>query len=547
MTLGRALDLVLEGDSASAVRLSASGLDDPRFASVAAFGLILVGRYDDAFHLATRASRNANDRTAAFTTAALTFARCMQPTASDVPDLTSLYDEVWALREVYLSFEGEDRAVAGYLAAESAMSSGRLVEAEELARALIADPGEGSTQSPVFVRIVLARSLAFQGRIIDALVAVAEAQRDADARGGVPARMLANATAAYLAAQQNDRAAVERLTRAIIDDEPDPPTYLAVASHVLAAYGLGAVDSLAEAARVILHAAGGPRLPRLQTVDRAYAYEILASDAIVRGDLDAAIGWGKRVAPLSIHDMAAAAVERTLSRIDTAAGRFESAAERAAISTARARVSGGRLDAARGEVLAARALAESGSRAPAIASLREAAATAERLGTATVRQWAASELRRLGHRLQPVAGSGLEALSKREQQITLLAAEGYSNRSIAAALYLSERTVQSHLSRCLVAVAVSSRAAIPASIRPASPPDFALFSLTKRQQEVAMLVIDGHPNRRIAQVLDISEKTVEKHIQGLFERLGVNSRTGVASRLLAPQPHDGRAKSAHGS
>jgi DNA-binding NarL/FixJ family response regulator len=163
----------------------------------------------------------------------------------------------------------------------------------------------------------------------------------------------------------------------------------------------------------------------------------------------------------------------------------------------------------------------------------DAAALAEKLGATTVRQWASLELRKLGRRLAPIAGAGWDALSKREQQITLLAAEGYSNRSIATALYLSERTVQSHLSRTLVALGVSSRAAIPGSLWPTTPPDFALFELTRRQQEVAMLVIDGHPNRTIASTLDISEKTVEKHIQGMFEKLGVSSRTGIANRLLA--------------
>ena len=536
--VGQVLDWVLEGravEAGAAVTAALASEPSPaevaRYASVGAFNLILRGDHLAAYDLANSAATAVP--LGVFGSAALTFARCMLPLAPGDPDLPELYEDVWALRGEYLELSGENRAVAGYLAVECAMSSGRLVEAEQLARALLDEPGSGSVQSVIFVGIALARSLAFQGRVAEAAAAASVALVAAEENGAIPARMLAGATSAYIAAQTGSRAEAERLTATVIALEPEPDSYITVGSHVLAAYGLGAVDGVEQAARIILHAAGGPGLPRLQTVDRAYAYEILATDAIDRNDLAAARSWGRRSAPLSIHNMAAAAVERTLSRIDAATGDYASAAERAAVSAARASVSGGNLDAARADVLAARALAIGGSRSEAINSLMEAAALAEKLGATTVRQWASTELRKLGRRLAPVAGAGWDALSKREQQITLLAAEGYSNRSIATALYLSERTVQSHLSRTLVALGVSSRAAIPASLWPASPPDFALFQLTRRQQEVAMLVIDGHPNRIIASTLNISEKTVEKHIQGMFERLGVSSRTGIANRLLA--------------
>jgi len=53
--------------------------------------------------------------------------------------------------------------------------------------------------------------------------------------------------------------------------------------------------------------------------------------------------------------------------------------------------------------------------------------------------------------------------------------------------------------------------------------------LTARQREVAMLVSDGRSNADISRLLGISEKTVEKHVAGLFDRLGVHTRASVAA------------------
>jgi DNA-binding NarL/FixJ family response regulator len=51
--------------------------------------------------------------------------------------------------------------------------------------------------------------------------------------------------------------------------------------------------------------------------------------------------------------------------------------------------------------------------------------------------------------------------------------------------------------------------------------------LTPRQREVLQLIAEGHPNREIARILQISVKTVETHRENLLKRLGVHSTAGL--------------------
>jgi DNA-binding CsgD family transcriptional regulator len=52
--------------------------------------------------------------------------------------------------------------------------------------------------------------------------------------------------------------------------------------------------------------------------------------------------------------------------------------------------------------------------------------------------------------------------------------------------------------------------------------------LTKRELEVLRLVADGRTNQEIARSLGISVKTVEKHLEGVYAKLGVVSRVEAA-------------------
>jgi DNA-binding CsgD family transcriptional regulator len=53
--------------------------------------------------------------------------------------------------------------------------------------------------------------------------------------------------------------------------------------------------------------------------------------------------------------------------------------------------------------------------------------------------------------------------------------------------------------------------------------------LSERELEVLTLVAAGHTNREIAAALIVSEHTVARHVQNIFTKLGVNTRTAAAA------------------
>ena len=57
-------------------------------------------------------------------------------------------------------------------------------------------------------------------------------------------------------------------------------------------------------------------------------------------------------------------------------------------------------------------------------------------------------------------------------------------------------------------------------------------NLTKREQEVTQLIVQGLSNKEISDSLFISEKTVKSHITRIFTKTNVNSRIKLALKLF---------------
>jgi DNA-binding CsgD family transcriptional regulator len=66
---------------------------------------------------------------------------------------------------------------------------------------------------------------------------------------------------------------------------------------------------------------------------------------------------------------------------------------------------------------------------------------------------------------------------------------------------------------------------------PGTPPAPGSLPITPHQVRIMQLVADGNPDRAIARALGISTRTVHAHLQNIYRRLDVTSRTEALARL----------------
>ena len=53
-------------------------------------------------------------------------------------------------------------------------------------------------------------------------------------------------------------------------------------------------------------------------------------------------------------------------------------------------------------------------------------------------------------------------------------------------------------------------------------------TLTAREAEVLLWIARGKPNRDVAEILALSPRTVNKHLETIFAKLGVENRASAA-------------------
>jgi DNA-binding CsgD family transcriptional regulator len=75
----------------------------------------------------------------------------------------------------------------------------------------------------------------------------------------------------------------------------------------------------------------------------------------------------------------------------------------------------------------------------------------------------------------------------------------------------------------------SALAPRPRAQRPATARSSANGHLSARESEVLRLVAAGHTNRQIAAVLTLSDKTVSRHLDNIFSKLGISSRAAATA------------------
>lgn len=210
---------------------------------------------------------------------------------------------------------------------------------------------------------------------------------------------------------------------------------------------------------------GGPDLPLARLWLRCVGYEALTRAELALGRGDAADEWVRRAEALdtSLSPLAAAMTLRARARVLLAQG---AANEAVAKSREAAHIEdevGARVAASQSRTLEGQALAAADRRDEAITLLQRAEAELAAYGAVRYADEAARELRRLGRRVTR-RGRGVAAgdtgLTGRELEVARLVTAGKTNREIAAELFLSEKTVETHLYHAFAKLGVSSRAAL---------------------------------------------------------------------------------------
>lgn len=110
------------------------------------------------------------------------------------------------------------------------------------------------------------------------------------------------------------------------------------------------------------------------------------------------------------------------------------------------------------------ALRRAGHRGDARAPLREALELARRCGAKGVAREAYVELQATGERVRRWTPIGVESLTPSERRVAEMAANGMTNRQIAQALFLTIKTIESHLAATYDKLGIRSRRQLPEAL-----------------------------------------------------------------------------------
>jgi DNA-binding CsgD family transcriptional regulator/tetratricopeptide (TPR) repeat protein len=229
---------------------------------------------------------------------------------------------------------------------------------------------------------------------------------------------------------------------------------------------------------VLIASSGGEALALIPGVWRPRSLELLTRCWLTLDrphEAQRAVAHVQNAAATLHLRMADAMAARATAAVALACGDPQGGSAHALAAAIAADEIGAPIEAALSRILAGRALTQHGQHEQGVAELRRAAATLHACGAIRYRAAAEHELRRLGdhvHRRtrpgQP-GHTGVESLTERERQVARLVVDRRTNAEIAEALFLSPKTIETHLRNIFHKLDVSSRVQL-ARIIERSPP-----------------------------------------------------------------------------
>jgi ATP/maltotriose-dependent transcriptional regulator MalT len=234
---------------------------------------------------------------------------------------------------------------------------------------------------------------------------------------------------------------------------------------MVAATSLPAGDP-GRAVAALVQGAGGEELTTIPANWRVLGLQLLTRCRLVLGRHEEArrsLALAEATAGSLGLPLAGAWAHRAAADVALAAGEHGAAAERAIASADCAECAGAVVESAMSRTLAGQALALTGDREGAMAELERAATALDQCGARRLRDAAERELRKLGRpvhrrsRKGSADGPGVDTLTERERQVAALVVDRRTNPEIAAELFLSLKTVETHLRNIFRKLDVSSR------------------------------------------------------------------------------------------
>lgn len=105
----------------------------------------------------------------------------------------------------------------------------------------------------------------------------------------------------------------------------------------------------------------------------------------------------------------------------------------------------------------------------------------------------------------------------------------------ASLLRSREASARHPFTRALRAAGARLRARVS---EPEPKPSATAEPLTRREHEIVMLVAEGLTNAQVAERLSISPGTVRRHLENVFTKLDVHTRTAAVAHLVRASTRD---------